>query len=217
MAQAITSLQMEIEAQLAALRSVAPPPASNRIVVPQGTKSFRFPDGRTTTDPISAVILDYRYVNSYYTSAFNPSSRTPPVCWAVGQDSRAMTPDEAGGTVQCTDCASCPKNQFGSNGRGKACKNNIRLAVVPPDATLETNPWILTVSPTGIKQFTAYLNNLLTVHGKVPLQIVTKIGFNPKEAFATLVFGLEGINEDLEIALKLKEVAQSALDHGFEF
>jgi hypothetical protein len=214
MANALTSLQAEIERELALLRDIAPPPASNRIAVTQ-QKQFKFPDGRLTTDPIQAVILDYRYFNAYYAAAFNPASREKPLCYSVNSDSRIMVPDEAASQKQCDSCAGCPKNEFGSAGRGKACKNNIRLAVVAPDATEDTVPWILTVSPTGLKHFNAYLNNLVQVHGKVLWQVITTIGFDPKETYATLRFAIGGINEN-ELVLKMKAAAQPALDRTFE-
>jgi hypothetical protein len=214
MANALTSLAKEIEKELALLREIAPAPASNRIQVTQ-QKQFKFPDGRLTTDPIDTIILDYRWVNNFYAGAFNPTAREKPLCYAIAQDQRVMEPMSGCSQPQAKACTGCPKNEFGSAGRGKACKNNIRLAVIPADATEETTPWVLTVSPTGIKHFSAYLNTLLQVHNKIPLQVITTIGFDPKETFSTLRFQIAGLHDN-ELVMKLKEVAKPALEHGFE-
>lgn len=212
-ANPIASLQATIEKELAMLREEAPPPASSRISIPQGTKTFKFPEGNQSPDPFSAIILDSRRVNTYYETMFNPNDRKPPACWAIGSGLRSMVPQ--GAKKQCENCVNCPMNQFGSKGKGKACKNTVRLALVPVGATLETTPWTLTVSPTGLKAYDAYINSLTSTHGKIPLQVITEVSFDPKQAYATLLFKLKGLNDDLETALALREGCQAALDKGF--
>lgn len=57
------------------------------------------------------------------------------------------------------DCRTCPLNQWGSgkDGRGKECKNCYRCYVLPLDKAL---PKLLTMPPTSMANFKAYLNFL---------------------------------------------------------
>ncbi len=214
MSTALTSLQAEIEKELALLRHAAPPPSSNRIQIPQGTKSFKFPDNTVTSDPFNAVIIDYRWSNTLYEGMYNPNDRKPPVCQAVGTDPKTMVPGESSTKPGCASCAECPMNKFGSKGKGKACKNTVVLALVPDVFTADSPIWTLAISPTGLTPWTQYLNNLLQLHGKIPAQVVTTLGFNPREAYATVLFKIGGINENIETAFALRESARMILDRN---
>ena len=215
MVTAIASLQAEIGAELARLKEALPAPTGQRISTTLA-KQFQFPDGRLSAEPFEAILLDWRWVNTLYSSAYHPEQRVPPDCWAI-----APSPERLVAAVDCAQpqhasCRDCPKNQFGSAGRGKACKNGIRLALIPPEPTPETVPWTLTISPTGIKPFLAYTHPLLQVWGKLPIQMITRIGFNPKAAYPTLLFQCLAEHEQLELAFHLKAAAQPTLDREFD-
>jgi hypothetical protein len=53
------------------------------------------------------------------------------------------------------------------------------LAIVPPDATPETEPMILSASPTAISAFESYVIGLAASEGKMPVEVVTHIAFKP--------------------------------------
>jgi len=76
-----------------------------------------------------------------------------------------MVPDEKCSKAKCEDCQSCPLNEFGSKGNGKACKNTVRLAIVPADANENTVPFIMDLAPTSTTPFLKVLRGL-----QVPIQ-----------------------------------------------
>lgn len=213
-ANALVALQAEIQADIERFKAEMPAPSGSKVKILQ-SKQFQFPDGTIHGDPFKAVILDYRWVNTYYLTNFNPSVRETPPCFAIGTDPSKMVPSEASTQKQCTDCSGCLKNQFGSKGKGKACRNGLRLALAPLDADVNTQPWILTVSPTGIKPFLAYAN-AVRQSNKVPIQLVTTIGFNPQESYPTLLFQAGEPNPDLETSYAIKRLAQDVLDREFD-
>ena len=95
-------------------------------------------DGTTMpNNEIAVIILDGVMENVLYEDAFDPDNPTSPTCFAFGRNEKEMTPHEAVTVPQCETCAACPKNQWGTSvrqdgraGRGKACRNTRRLAMI---------------------------------------------------------------------------------------
>src|SRR5215475_972408 len=83
---------------------------------------------------LDVIVLCVAYENAYYLQRFNPDNRQPPACFAIGIDSKKLIPSDASPKKQGGEdgsCASCWANQFSSgDGRGKACGNRIRLALL---------------------------------------------------------------------------------------
>lgn len=211
---ALIALQAEIQRDLERFRDLMPQTQSSRVKVLQ-SKQFEFPGGKVDGQPFDAVVLDWRWVNNYYASAYNPTDKAPPLCWAVGPEPGKLIPSPHGSQVQADACSKCRMNEFGSKGRGKACRNTLRIALVPPGANAETTPWILTVSPTGVKWFVTYAN-LLAKSERLPIHMLTKIGFDSRESYPTVRFQAAGENPDLATAYSLKLAAQDALNREYE-
>lgn len=163
-------------------------PSGDKIRITQ-FKKFRLPTGEETEGPIEAVIVDFVSANVFYKNGFDKDDMGPPDCFAIHPEPSLLVPSANSPDRQSNTCASCPNNQWGTGarGKGKACKNTRVLAVLPADAQPDTAPWILTVSPTGIKGFDEYVRNLA---GKeiIPLQLVTQIGFDKAVDYPSLKF-----------------------------
>lgn len=85
---------------------------------------------------MAVVILDGINENVLYEGKFNPNEMSPPTCFAFGRGDDEMVPHDISvksGNNQSKDCASCVHNEWGSadTGRGKACGNKRRLALLP--------------------------------------------------------------------------------------
>ena len=85
---------------------------------------------------MGVVILDAILENVYYEGEFNPDEPAPPTCFAFARDAALLTPHEVvveAGQAQHAQCKGCPHNEWGSadRGRGKACRNVRRLALIP--------------------------------------------------------------------------------------
>ena len=211
--QALAEYREALRQELAALHTRIAPPAGNRISL-KG-RVFTLPDGSIHAGPIGAVILDFRNYNSYWDTPYNPNQLVDPVCFALSREFGDLAPSADAPTPQAEHCAVCPRNVFGSapNGKAKGCKNTRRLAIVPPDATLETAPMLLDASPTAISAFESYLLGLAT-EGKMPVEVVTHIAFDPASDFPSLRFGKPKplTDKQLGVMIKLREKAQAMLD-----
>ena len=211
--QAVAEYREQLRQVLATLRTRIAPPAGNRISL-KG-RMFTMPDGSTNPGPIAAVLLDWRAHNQFWAGPYDPNQLEDPICWAVSRTYDALAPSPESVEPQAESCASCPKNVFGSapNRKAKACRNSRRLAIVPPDATLETEPMILTTSPTAISAFESYVLGLAT-ENKMPVEVVTLIAFDPASDFPSLRFGKPKplTDKQLAVMMKLRAKAQAVLD-----
>jgi len=214
---AMQSMQDAIRAQLAALKNYVPATSGNRIKL-EGSgdgRVFVLPDGKMSKGPINAIILSWIWVNRWDKAAWKAGVVTEPSCIAFGRSPTGMIPDPAKSqAVKHTDCDSCLMNKFGSHrsgGNGKDCKNAALFAIVPVDATPNTTPWLIKVSATGIKGFTAYVNYLAKAKGLLPLQVVTEIKMRPNTNFTTLDFGGEEPHDKLDVMFKLQDAANALL------
>lgn len=151
-------------------------------------KQFVLPDGSKVAGPLELVILDFTSRNSFYEGAFDPKNITPPACFAIGNDPKALVPSKNAPLPQAADCASCPMNAFGSSGDGKACKNTRVLAVMMADRPTDGPIWTLATSPTANKGFDGYVAGLGSRLQMAPLEVVTTVDFDDSVTYAKLVF-----------------------------
>ena len=214
MSTAMVSIQERVAAQLALQRKTVSQPGGNNIST-KG-KVFTLPDGKSSNGPLQAVILDHRNVNTHYSGAYNPQQITPPDCYAIGSIIEEMAPSADVDKPYCDNCEACPKNDWGSGngGRGKACQNTVRLALVPPDATADTEPMTLKVSPTGLNSWNKLNSDLLAAE-LLPIQIVVDISFDPNTAYPKLQFKVAEPHDNVELFWALREKAQALLDRDF--
>lgn len=176
-------------------------------------KKFELPNG-DLVEELDAVIVDFVYRNEYYIGNFNRKQITPPACFAISpvaaelsaSDNSPMKQSEGG-------CAVCQQNQFGSspNGDGKACKNTVFLAVLPPDATEDTPIWVIKTSPTAVKHFNSYVSKVAR-SAQVPVTaVLTKIYFDPSSTYASLRFDATGVNPIFGMSHARKDEARHRL------
>jgi len=93
---------------------------------------------------LSVCVVDWVSLNIYYEGRFNPSVQRGASCFAVGRGDcdHLIPPTDLGFEPRNVECGDCPLNEWGSDpegGRGKACKNTVRLLVTPVDE-LRENP-----------------------------------------------------------------------------
>lgn len=181
-----------IAAQIAAIQERVSQPGGSKITVTQ-SKTFKLPSGLETPRPIDLVIVDFMYMNAFYTTAYDRNTITPPACFALNPSDRGMIPSDNSPEAQAGSCTGCPKNEFGSasKGKGKACSNSVLLAVLPADFMDDPEQplMILKVSATGLRPFNGYVSSLATSLRTAPWGVTTTVGFDPKSDYASLRFG----------------------------
>lgn len=184
----VVSLQEAMKTQLAELANRVAPPTGVKIRATQD-KKFILPDGTTTPGPLELVIVDFAAVNNFYEGPFDKDNIAPAACFAVGTDPKKMFPSANAPNKQAADCQTCPMNQWGSNGKGKACGNGRLLAVLPPDADADTPLWLLQPSATAIKGLDSYISGVARTFQAMPIAVITTVGFDDNETYAKMVFG----------------------------
>jgi len=209
-----TNVDDMIKADVAKLSQQLAAPTGKTIQVTQ-SKEFRFPDGSKVTD-FRGVIVDFVSVNSYYENVFNPDEMVPPNCFAIGvvknDDLKASNnspdPQNAEGDNQCKDCwANAWKS--GANGKGKACKNSIKAAVLCEDG--EVRP--LTFSPTALKSFGTYVRDVVQAYGVSTYGVMTEFSFDTDFDFSSVRCAcVAPLNEEqLAAALFMRDDAHAML------
>jgi hypothetical protein len=90
---------------------------------------------------LDVVVLVSVHENQMFDGPYNPNVPQVPTCYAFGdpesdEPEENMAPHEKAKSPQESKCAGCWANEMGSadTGKGKACKNVRRLAVVTSDA-----------------------------------------------------------------------------------
>lgn len=167
---------------------------------------------------IAAVIIDSYLENAFFEGKFDPNNIVPPQCYAFTRgDPEEMFPHiesmEKGmdyfipqnfdGAGNVLGCKGCPKAEWGSSetGRGKACKNQYRLALLPAGIYQQApnrRDWELSVFDdeahyrssdivhlklpvTSGGAFERYRKSLRTQHARPPYGALTRIYLTPDQ------------------------------------
>lgn len=188
-------------------------PSGDRIAVNARAKTFRLPGIDQEAPEITAVIVDWVSLNEYYEGQYDPKNIKPPVCVSLGVKEKELVPFSESPSVQHTDCATCKWNQWGSEGRGKKCKNQRLLAVLSP-TDQDTGPMLLLkVSPTGVQYFDKYVSMVTNSGIQVPhpMSIITTLSFDPKSDYASMRFAVGEPNPHVEVAFRRRKEARERL------
>lgn len=163
---------------------------------------------------LRCVILAYTLENQYYEGRFDPNTPQVPVCYSFGLDKDEMVPHDASSNKQNDNCATCPLNEYESDpkgGKGKACKNVIRLALIA-ESDLEdlTSAEIvyMKVPVTSVKNFLAYAKKQIGEVIKRPFwSVITQIKVEQDDDTAVKVhFTLAEKIEDSDLFTPLKDM-----------
>jgi hypothetical protein len=201
----IVSIKEALAKQAAALNERIAPASGVSIQIKD--KQFVFPDG-TKSDTFEGVIVDFASMNAFYPGKYDPKNIVPPACFAIGTNPLQLVPSKNSPELQADTCQECPNNEFGSSGEGKACKNQRKLAILPPDADKDTPIWTLNVSPTALKAFDSYVRSVANVFGMPPVAVVTTFSLDPNLDYPSVRFGNPVANENLEAHFSRQDEAR---------
>ena len=208
----LTSVQARIQKRLENINESTQQAAGNNISV-KG-QIFKLPDGKTSPGPLNCYIIDYINKNMYYPDTYVEGEFSEPICWAVHRIIKRMVPSKQGSAIQHTDCPTCEQNKFGSKGRGKACSNNVLLAILPVDFDPEEDEVLtIKVSATALKGWSNYVRDLQSM-GKDPVEVVTSLTFKKGLSYPSLVFAQAGLNAKLSSIEPFMSQAEMLLTAG---
>ena len=210
----VQELRTQLAARLQQQQSSLPPPSSTRIKLTK--EGLELPTGARMAK-ISAVVVDMVYINTWYNKRYIAGQVESPACWALNANFAELAPDKSVEKPAHATCEGCPNNEWdsGPGGRGKACGNKVRLAIVTPDSTNESPVFTVDLPPTSQSGFVNLLRKLA-----VPIQsVVLSIEQDPKSEYPKLLFNTVGeISPELAPhIMPLVEKAQENLNRGFNY
>lgn len=156
-------------------------------------------DGDGPRGSIDIVILKANPVLSktWYENGWDENNNNPPDCASAN----GITPDAGVPKKQSDVCAMCPRNAWGSapnGGKGKACGDHRRMAVVPlADLRNETfgGPLLLRCPAASLQDMAAFEARYRQM-GYPYFTMGIKISFDPQESFPKFAFAaIRPLNE----------------------
>lgn len=185
---------------------------------------------------MACVITDAIMENVYYAESFDSDNRVPPTCFAFGREEDEMEPHEKVDEEDCFTrqsemCEGCPQNEWGSadKGRGKACGNRRRLAIIPAgvyskkgelelfdeaDAFKSSELAFMKLPVTSVKNYSRYVRECADQIDRPPYAVFTRIYVEPdaKSQFKVNFELLEEIDDDLmEVIFKRHKEAADVI------
>lgn len=217
--------ELERRAQLAkGMANATSTGEGNKISIKSGIMTYQgnpVPDSK-----FKGIVVASIAENHWFEEDYDSDNPVPPDCYAYAAtegEVAVMKPHPQATKPQSDSCATCPLNKYGSanRGKGKACKNTHKLAVVAEDALdkgadiLSATVGTLTVPPTSGKAWTGYVKSIAENFGRPPLGVVTEISCAPDpNTMVKVNFKLVRKIEDgkaLTQLLKKGDVAQEEL------
>jgi hypothetical protein len=183
-------------------------PATGSYISIKG-QTFNLPNGEVLPE-FFGVILDFVPINMLYPK-YNPNVFNAPLCWALGRDIDTLAPNEHVKNPISPSCAECPKNAWPKTGGAKECSNTYRIAVTEPEPTIDSEIYMLKVSPTSLKRWKNYLSATNRLGALGFTRTITRFQCDPNKDFPSLMFSMAGPTKDLEVALALRQRAKDMI------
>ena len=178
---------------------------------------------------LDCVVVAWNFERAYYDTDYDKDNISSPACAALGYDEDEMQPHEKAAKPQCDTCADCWANEWESadKGKGKACGDRRRLALVVAGDNDKMELKILSIAPTTLPSWRDFLSELdtLNIH---PMQAAVNISFDEDSEYPQKPLVFEFVNEVtsekalnltasmIEPATKLIEIEHDFSNYGGE-
>lgn len=173
---------------------------------------------------MACIVVDSILENVTYDVAFDSDNPTPPRCFAFSRTGEGMKPHNSVFEIkqEVNDtCAGCPRNEFktavkadGSPGKGKACRNTRRLALIPAgkldgngkftpnkkaDEYASATMGFMKLPVTSVANYSAFVKQIAGSLKRPPHGVFTKIKVSPdaKNQFKVTFEALDLVPKEL--------------------
>lgn len=187
---------------------------------------------------MAAIVLDSILENVFYEGTFDPDVPQGPTCFAFARVEDKLKPHEvvvkAGNDIH-SHCAGCPMNEFGSAdiGRGKACRNTRRLAIIPagsfddrdklemiddPQHYASAALAFLKLPVTSVKGYSAFVKQVSGALKRPPHGVIVRIKAvpDPKSTFKLIFEAICKVPDELmEVIMQRNEEAKAVIDFPY--
>lgn len=239
------SKKWEAQAQAAA----AEVPATGGTFLSTKAGVLKFGEEVMPGNQVCVIIMDALLENTAYAGKFDPNDQQPPVCYAFGRldEQKEMAPHPSMEdhpeyfVPQAESCAVCPMNEYGSadTGRGKACQNRARLALLPAgyfmqkgrtkdfDLELFNDPKHFTTADIAylklpvmsVKNYYKFVGDVAATHNRPPWGVIARIYLeqDAQAQFKVCFEMLELVPDELaEIIMQRHETQMDAKIGGYQ-
>ena len=134
---------------------------------------------------IDVVVVQSVFENQWYKERYDSSNPQTPHCFALAELDDDLKPHPDSAEPQSETCATCPKNQWKSDpegGKGKACKNVRRLAMVAAADLEDVKDAAIAIAKLpvmSVKNWSTYANQIANVLKVPPLAVITNMSVTP--------------------------------------
>ena len=202
---------------------------------------LNYDDNPLPGNQMAVIILADIIENSWYDAPYDASTPASPKCFAFAHTEAELEPHEAVDNDpyferQAMVCNGCPRNEWGSapTGRGKDCKNVMRLAMIPAgqykptgkgrNVTYELDLYddpahfakaevaYLKVPVMSVKNYSKYVKELSANLRRPPHGVITNIYLEPdaKSQFAVRFELVDTLDKDLLPTVMPRHKAEAA-------
>jgi hypothetical protein len=247
MSTALVDINKKWEAQ--AEKAVAEVPATGGTFLSTKGGVLTFGEETMPGNQVCVIILDAILENTAYEGKFDADNKAPPRCYAFGRldEQKDMAPHPSMELhpeyfiPQSDSCATCPMNEYGSadTGRGKACQNRARLALLPAgfyqpkrgsrdlDLELFNDPKHfqtadiahLKLPVLSVKNYFKFVSDVAASQRRPPHGVIARVYLEPdaKAQFKVCFEMLENVpNELAEIVMARNEEAMAQKIGGYQ-
>jgi hypothetical protein len=146
-----------------------------------------FNDQAAPGNKLQVVVVGSAFENAYFPGRYDPNKVKSPDCYAIALREEDLAPNvDDVTTAQAESCDDCPLNEWESDpagGKGKACKNVRRLAVIQAfqvkDNAKALDVLYARIPVTSVANWSKYVTQIGNVVKRPPWGIVTEISVVP--------------------------------------
>jgi len=154
-------------------------------------------------------VLAQQAERAYYEGEYDPSKPQVPACYSFDLE----TPHPESSSPQHATCEGCPQNEWGSKGKGKACRESARVALVPATAPIETAPMYqcsFPISSVGsVKEFIGRCAQSGKLSGEFKTRL--KVVPDPRSFFKASLTPLQTVEQPMRVLIERMQQARDQL------
>jgi hypothetical protein len=199
-------------------------------------------DAPMPNNQMAVVIVDSILENVFYEGKYDPDTPQSPVCFAFGREEKSMAPHQLvldAGNQACGEsglCSGCEMNEWASAdvGRGKACRNTRRLAMIPAGVIGDNGKFqifddeehfataavgFMKLPVTSVKGYASFVKQVAAALRRPPFGIVTKVKVVPdaKSQFKVTFEPISPLPDELmPIIMKRNEEVKATIDFPYQ-
>ena len=173
---------------------------------------MKYQDTVIPGNTLDVVVVASVFENAYYKGPFDAQNPRAPVCFAISEVEDELDPHENSSEKQSESCFGCPKLEWKSaanGGRGKACKEIRRLALIAaadlesPERIAKAEIVLAKLPVTSVKNWSNYVNQLSATVRRPPFAVITNMRceINPTTQFKVMFAPRSNLAEEAARAI----------------